>query len=501
MGESGGAPEFGKVRSVLWPIHGFELKKFLPMSILMFCVLFVYTAVRDLKDIFVQKYAVLGGPELISALKLWFVLPVSFVVAGIFASMVSKLGMKKTFYIISSFYALFFFIFAFFLFPNRDVIHMNASGITSMRESWPRFFYYIVPCLGNWSYSLFYILAEIWGSLAISSLFWFLANQITKKTEVKRFFGLYSLLGNVGTFIAGSYIYNMSHVKGAAFDGNVKLLSCIAGVFSVATMLTYYYITKVVMTDPTQYDPSQVVSKKKKKKIGFFDGIKVIATNNYLFLIFLLPIGYGIGMNLYEGVWKAQMAQTLTNASDYARMQGIVSMATAIMTFVLTFIGANIMRRTSWKFSALTTPVLILGLGLLFFVLMFVKSYGLAYIMGMSVPLVAVWVGLMIDAMGKGIKYVLFDSTKSMAYIPLDEQTKAYGQASVELIGGRSGKAGGALITYTLLNFIAPGSLLLSHTYTMFVLFAIIMVVWIWAVIKLNRSYVEKVKEQELRGE
>ena len=72
---SDGNQEFGKLRSLLWPIHNFELKKFLPMSFLMFFILFVYAAVRDLKDTFVQKYAVFGGTEMISALKLWFVFP------------------------------------------------------------------------------------------------------------------------------------------------------------------------------------------------------------------------------------------------------------------------------------------------------------------------------------------------------------------------------------------------------------------------------------------
>ena len=54
-------PEFNKFQSMFWPIHGYEMKKFLPMSFLMFFILFVYTMVRDLKDVLVQSYAVGGG--------------------------------------------------------------------------------------------------------------------------------------------------------------------------------------------------------------------------------------------------------------------------------------------------------------------------------------------------------------------------------------------------------------------------------------------------------
>ena len=42
--------EFGKWRSILWPIHGFELKKFLPMFFLFFFINFNYTILRDTKD-------------------------------------------------------------------------------------------------------------------------------------------------------------------------------------------------------------------------------------------------------------------------------------------------------------------------------------------------------------------------------------------------------------------------------------------------------------------
>src|SRR3990167_9654067 len=42
--------EFSGLRKVLWPIHSFELKKFLPMGIMMFCILFIYTVLRDTKD-------------------------------------------------------------------------------------------------------------------------------------------------------------------------------------------------------------------------------------------------------------------------------------------------------------------------------------------------------------------------------------------------------------------------------------------------------------------
>jgi AAA family ATP:ADP antiporter len=492
------APEFGKLRAALWPIHGWEMKKFLPLGFLLFFILFVYTAVRDLKDAFVNKYAILGGAELVSVLKMWFVFPVAIFVVMVFSALVNKFGMKKTFYIVCSFYALFFFTFAFILFPNRDVIHMSEATMIAARASWPKLFYYFIPCIGNWSYTLFYVLSETWGTLAIGSLFWYFANEITKKTEVKRFYPLFSLVGNCGGLIAGGYVLSLSSVKDkAVFNGNVQILVCTAALFCVLTMAMHYFITKVTLSDPRFYDPAMVAPKKTKKKTGFMEGVKYLVKNPYIFLIFMLPMCYGISMNLYEQVWTAQMNQTLTDPAEFMKIKGWLSVLVSIMAFISTFVGSNVLRRCGWKVAAMLTPLLLITLGSLFFLLMFMNNAGVARLFTFSIPLFAVWIGLFIDAIGKGIKYVLFDTTKSMAYIPLNEEEKAHGQAAVESVGGRGGKASGAMLIFCLLNVISPASQILQHSYTISILFLLALVGWIVSIHKLSKRYEAKIAEQE----
>ena len=110
--------------------------------------------------------------------------------------------------------------------------------------------------------------------------------------------------------------------------------------------------------------------------------------------------------------------------------------------------------------------------------------------------MMAIWVGLIVDALVKSIKYCLFDSTKNMAYRPLDDDTKTKGQAAVEVIGGRAGKAGASTIIYVLTNIVSVGSRVSAHLYTVVPIFAVTVVGWIASVCGLSKRYEAKVAEQ-----
>ena len=87
--------QFSKLRNFLWPIHNYELKKFLPMAFMMFCALFNYTIVRDLKDTLIVKAV---GAEAISFIKFWIVLPSAMVFVLIYSKASNKLNKNKLFY-------------------------------------------------------------------------------------------------------------------------------------------------------------------------------------------------------------------------------------------------------------------------------------------------------------------------------------------------------------------------------------------------------------------
>lgn len=490
---TGKQPEFGKLQSILWPIHGYELKKFLPMSFLMFFILFVYTMVRDLKDSLVRKLAVCGGSELIPQLKLWFVLPAAVLLVILYTFLLNKFGFKKTFYIMVSSFMAFYAIFVLFLYPNHASIHANEATVRAMQASWPKFFYWIIPCLTNWSFTLFYVLSELWGTMAISSLFWQFAYEVTMKNEVKRFFGLYAIVGNIGVVLSGGLLKTVSKMGG---DAHIYVCVGVCIAFGIATMIMYWYINAVVLKDPKLYDPTQVKAKKKKEKVGIMDGIKILCKSPYLLMICAIVLCYGIGINFFEVIWKKYTDSMAKGATGVSDMMANLSMLTGVLTIIASLLGQNILRKTKWRTAALIPASILALFGGIFFVIVLYGEYVSPTIFGTSFVVLAVWFGLVQDALSKSVKYCLFDATKNMAYLPLDEDTRTKGQAAVEVIGGRAGKAGASAVGMFLTSVVSAGSVLTDHLVTIAALFTTTVVVWIGSVFNLSKKYEAKVSEK-----
>ena len=92
----------------------------------------------------------------------------------------------------------------------------------------------------------------------------------------------------------------------------------------------------------------------------------------------------------------------------------------------------------------------------------------------------------------KSLNYTFVDSTKEMAFMPLDRELRTKGKAAVDVIGSRFGKAFGAISQQLMFQFISPsiGDLAVE----LFVLFVIIMATWTFSVFALNRRFLQIVE-------
>src|SRR5262245_54366694 len=157
--------EFGKWRSFLWPIHAFELKKVLPMFILFFCISFNYTILRDTKDTLVVT-APGSGAEAIPFIKVWLVVPSAVIFMLIYAKLSNILSKQALFYAVTAPFLLFFALFSTVIYPNKELLHPTLMA--DALQSWlPEGLMGVVAIFRNWTYALFYVLAELWGSVML----------------------------------------------------------------------------------------------------------------------------------------------------------------------------------------------------------------------------------------------------------------------------------------------------------------------------------------------
>lgn len=484
--------EFSKWRAFFWPVHAFELKKIIPMLLMFFAISFNYTILRDTKDSLIVTSA---GAEAIPFLKVYGTVPAAIIFMLIYAKLSNILSKENLFYATIIPFIIFFGLFSAVIYPNRAALQPHEfcnyllgvlpGGLAGLVES-----------IRNWTYSVFYILAELWGSAVLSLLFWGFANDITKISEAKRFYALFGLGANFALLFSGEAIKRASAILNSTPAGvdpwqiSLNYLMGMVVIAGITTIGAYYWINRKVLTDTRFYTPQDLAkTKKEKPKMSIKDSLLFLARSPYILCLAVLVIAYGISINLVEVTWKSQVRLQYPNPNQYSEFMGGFSQITGIVTIIMMlFVGGNAIRK-GWGFAAMITPVVLLvtGAGFFGFVLWRDNLEGIIAMLGSTPLSLAVFFGMAQNVMSKSAKYSLFDPTKEMAYIPLDQESKVKGKAAIDVVGARLGKSGGSLVQQALL--VACGSIAAITPYIAIILFFII-AAWIVAVRVLNKKFV-----------
>ncbi len=487
--------EFGKIRAALWPIHNYELKKLLPMLFMFFFISFNYSIVRNIKDALVVT-APGSGAETLPVLKLCGVIPAAVIFMLIFAKLSNVLSKANLFYTSIVPFVLFFLAFDLFLYPNQDLVHPHELA-ERLQQTLPAGFYYFISMFRNWSFSLFYIFAELWGSVVLSLLFWGFANDTTKVEESKRFYALFGVGANLALEFSGRVTTFYAQVKSdlpAGVDPMEYTLNGLTTYFTVCAILIvgiYWWINKYVLTDSRFYDADKIKKKADKPKLSLKDSFMFLIHSKYMLYIAILVVAYGISINLIEVTWKNQVGLQYSTTNEYLGFMGFYNRCVAWTTiFMMLFVTGNILRVFGWRVAALITPTVLFVTGIIFFALIIFMDYATPIVVffGTTPLYAAVIVGLIQNVMSKSAKYSLFDPTKEMTYIPLDQESKVKGKAAIDVVGSRLGKAGGSLIQIGLF-FIGPLAVIAPYIAAV-ILF--IIGIWIYAAIKLSTEFAAK---------
>jgi AAA family ATP:ADP antiporter len=436
---------------------------------------FNYTILHATKDTLIVTGKG-SGAEVIPILKGWLVIVSAFLFMLIYSKLSNVVSRSKLFYISLMPFLIFFALYGFVLSPYRSLLSPDASAdwltsvLGSERSHW-------IAVYRNWIDSAFFLMAELWGGVVIGLLFWGLANRISTIHEASRFYTILSAGGHVGVIIAGPLIWHFasaySHSEYVFTLYSLMGLVTICNVFIIGL---YWYIDNYISVEK----PVEVLPKtdQPKANISLYAGLKHVLSSPYLGCIALMVIGYGMSVNMIEVIWKATLKLKYPNSNDYQAFMGMVSSCTGVLSLLLAlFVGGNVIRRFGWYWGAQSTPI-ILGVASMLFLGVYFSSY---YYEGSTLMLTAGSLALLVicgafhNVACKSMKYCLFDPTKEMAYIPLDEEAKVKGKAAVDVVASRFGKSGSSWIQVGLMEIASVSSVLgIAMWLTPFVLIAIV---------------------------
>jgi len=479
-----------KIKRMIPPAN--ERKKLIPLAMMFFCILFNYTILRDTKDVLMVT-APKSGAEVIPFIKTYVNLPVAIGFTALYSKLCDKLEQKNVFYACTIPFLIFFGAFAMFVYPNASILHPTAF-IDNIASLLPSGFTAPLSIIRNWSYALFYVMAEMWGSVVASLLFWGFANEVTTVDEAKKYYPLFGMGANVALIFSGQYVKWVSKLRVNLAPGidpwAVSLKYLMGAVVACGGVMLglFSYMQNKVMTDPACVSKKKQVKKKSKTNMSLRDSAKFLMNSPYIRDLATLVISYGMCINIIEVSWKAKLKLAYPDPNAYSAFMGNFSSTTGTVTLVMMLLGRTIFEKFGWRNAALVTPIMIGVTGAGFFALqLFSPAFApVVARLGTTPLMLAVLVGAAQNILSKSAKYSLFDPCKEIAYIPLDQESKTKGKAAVDVVGNPLGKSGGSLIQQVLI--FGVGSLAAATPYLAGIL-VVLLAGWFKAVNSLAKQF------------
>lgn len=484
---------FSRLRAYLWPIHAFELRKFLPLLVMAFFIGFNYNILRNMKDALLIT-AKSSGAEVIPFIKVWGIVPGAFLMTFLYSRLNNKLQRDRVFYAMISIFLVFFAIFTFLIYPIREYLHPHRAA-DFLQGYLPTGFKGLIAMFRYWTFSSFYIMSELWSSAILSMLFWGFANEVTHLGEAKRFYGLIAIglnlaaisSGQVSVFLTGNFVHSFISMTQNPWHQSVILLTLVVLLSGCAIMGIYRYLTKEIL--PKEKSQEELEQRPAKIKMSMRENFALLGRSKYLLYISIIVLAYNIVINLVEVIWKDQVRALYPDPNQFnAYMSQITTITGIISFFTSLLISGQLIRRFGWTLAALVTPIILLATSIAFFFFFFGRENlaGALAMFGTSPLALVVFFGSAQNCFSRASKFTLFDSTKEMAFIPLSLADKLKGKAAIDGVGSRLGKSGGSIIHQGLLVLFS--TITASAHIVAGILFLVIFF-WIAAVLSLGKQF------------
>lgn len=489
---------FGKIRNLLWPIHAFELKKLLPMFAMFFLISFVYNLLHCLKVPLIVT-AEGSGAEIIPFLQIVAILPIAVLLTFIYTKLISHFNREQVFYFMTSGFLVYFALFLFFLYPNRELLQLDSLAnflqthiFTSQGSKG------LIAAIRHLNLALFYVLAEMWSVVVLFMLFWGFVNEVTKVEEAKRFYAIFAVGANCSGVVSGGFTHLVDNITSipvmSAYVGNEWLFLQFATILIVGVSILglFWWLNRNIFSIPAPATIKAEKAVEKTKPVSLKECFIYLCKSRYVLYIVLMVMGYYIVYNLAEIMWAYKIELVLGDSKQMNEYMSSVYSWTGIIAVVIAMlVSGNVVRKFGWTIAALITPIVWLLTSVGFFSGLAFEGTTIFEVVNALIANPAnlvLLLGSLQICLGRSCKYTLFDKTKEMTFIPLSKEEQRKCKVIVDGLASRFGKSGGSIIYIALFYIFGEISNIVPYI-AVIIFFAL--VGWLFATVRLG-SYMNK---------
>lgn len=492
-----------------------------PLMSMYFVMLLINTILRDTKDTMLVNSV--AGVAAIPILKSWVTIPTSFAFFVAYSKLVHSpsLSPRGKFVTILFSFAGFFTVFALGVYPLRKYVSPRAWAQSvrahSHKESGLGTF---ASTLEEWTLGLFYIVCELWSSAVCQLVFWGVANDVMTIREAKEIYPIIGAMGNFGLVVAGrllltfadrrdvdsarAYLYvidkHHDRIKNASSAGMserlimdpletgwagtlfmIAMLVCVGSVFITVCYDDVYRRQRLYHAPVKRQEDAKddsVRGGKREHSMSTWEAAQFLYHSKPLRLVTVLVASYGVSSSLIEISWKGQVKLAFESSGEYSRFMGSFWTWTGLSSMACMVLSRVMLHRLGYRVAVLFTPLVMLCAGGLFFAVAVSVALGgeEEAIQGSAKLNVAAYAGAIAVLVSKSAKYAVFDATKEMVFIPLDEESRSVGKAAIDVVAYRLSKSGGSFVLQFVL--LAFGNLEGSGLGPIAGLFLVILLAW-----------------------
>lgn len=433
-----------------------EIKKFGLLALIFCGIIAIYWALRPMKD---SIFNALIGMEWQPYAK-WLSLVVMFPIVILYSKLVDTFPRHKVFYFLVGLYGLIA-VAMYFCFSDPSIGLANTAKSPMRIIGW-----------------VWYIWVESFGSLMVA-LFWAIVTDITSPDAAKRGFPLVALFGQVGNIIGPKFL----NAKYLGFSNSAPVVGILAGLLFGIGFLFWIFMHVTPAEQLKGYHAEG--GEGEESEPGFFEGLKLLLTNGYLFGLFLIISIYEVIVTIFDFHFKMSVSTAFANEVDVNAYLASYGTWTGIVSTLCVLFGINSIQRVlGMRVSLLMLPILIACA----VVLIKLNPQSIA-------------IGFWIMVLSKAVNYALNQPTMKQLYIPTSKDTKYKAQAWIEMFGSRFSKATGSFINTWRAPLVTQSGLVDGVARFLMLSSMIsfgIIGLWLFVAIYVAKSYDKAIKENRV---